>query len=303
LLSALSELPEAMQRLLSDEQEISSLATQFAPLRSSWAVVGSARNRIAAEEIRVKCSELTYRSISCDESSDKKHIDLSAEPMTLVCAAGVTGSAADDIAKEVEIFASHNGVPIVIASEGANRFSAAAGVIRVPKVHADLSFLMSAMAGHLFGYHAALAIDEQALPLRRARVAVEQAAEMTGRDPIAMLDLLTTTVAPASEDFMQRLRAGRYDGSLSASASARIALALRDITIRTEQGVLPQTAGPEAAINELTAALTEGIDQVSRTVDTIRHQAKTVTVGTSRSDEAILTVPLVRALLENGAKR
>src|SRR6185437_2490077 len=160
LLSALLMLPDALQQVLDGEKQIAALAEEYAPLRRSWAVVGSARNRIAAEEIRIKCSELTYRSISCDESSDKKHIDLSAEPLTLVCAAGMTGSAADDMAKEVEIFASHNGVPIVIATQDESRFSAAHGVVWVPRVHPDLAFLLAAMAGHLFGYHAAMAIDE-----------------------------------------------------------------------------------------------------------------------------------------------
>ena len=45
------------------------------------------------------------------------------------------------------------------------------------------------------------------------------------------------------------------------------------------------------------------IDQLTRPVDAIKHQAKTVTVGISRADEELLTVPLVRALLEAGASR
>jgi glucosamine--fructose-6-phosphate aminotransferase (isomerizing) len=303
LLTGLASFPDAMRRLLDDERRVAALATSYAPQRASWAVVGSARNRIAAEEIRIKCSELTYRSISCDESSDKKHIDLSAEPLTLVCAAGMTGSAADDVAKEVEIFASHNGLPIVIATEGESRFHAAAGVIWVPRVHPELAFLLAAMAGHLFGYHAALAIDEQALPLKAARAAIERCAAANDREPMAMLDDLADAIGPAMDDFSTRLSAGRYDGSLSASASARIAIAFRAIAARSEGLLLSGNSGPETAVNELASALTEGIDQVSRTIDTIRHQAKTVTVGTSRSDEEILTVPLVEALLQTGADR
>jgi glutamine---fructose-6-phosphate transaminase (isomerizing) len=303
LLTGLAAFPDAMRRLLHDEEQVAALARRHAPLRASWAVVGSARNRIAAEEIRIKCSELTYRSISCDESSDKKHIDLSAEPLTLVCAAGMTGSAADDVAKEVEIFASHNGLPIVIATEGEARFGAASGVVWVPRVHPDLAFLLAAMAGHLFGYHAALAIDEQALPLKAARAAIEECAAANDREPTAMLGDLAEAIGPAMDDFMSRLSAGRYDGSLSASASARIAIAFHAIATRSEDALLSGGAGPETAVNELASALTEGIDQVSRTIDTIRHQAKTVTVGTSRSDEEILTVPLVEALLQTGADR
>jgi glucosamine--fructose-6-phosphate aminotransferase (isomerizing) len=303
LLSALSSLPDAMRRLLDDEKQVAVLAQRHAPMRTAWAVVGSDRNRIAAEEIRIKCSELTYRSISCDESSDKKHIDLSAEPLTLVCAAGVTGSAADDIAKEVEIFASHNGLPIVIATQDESRFNAGHGVIWVPRVHPDLAFLLAAMAGHLFGYHAALAIDEQALPLRAARAKIEEIAVANDREPAAMLVDLPAAIGPAADDFMRRLDACQYDGSLSARASARIAVAFHAIVTRSEETLLSRCSGPDAVINELVAALTDGIDQVSRTIDTIRHQAKTVTVGTSRSDEEILSVPLVEAVLAAGAGR
>ena len=54
---------------------------------------------------------------------------------------------------------------------------------------------------------------------------------------------------------------------------------------------------------DLTAALTKGIDELTRPVDAIKHQAKTVTVGISRSDETLLQVPLVRAVLAAGAPR
>jgi glucosamine--fructose-6-phosphate aminotransferase (isomerizing) len=69
--------------------------------------VGNGPNRIAAAEVRIKLSELCYKSIACDVTEDKKHIDLSSEPMILVCAAGLTGSNADDVAKEVAIYRAH----------------------------------------------------------------------------------------------------------------------------------------------------------------------------------------------------
>ena len=46
-------------------------------------------------------------------------------------------------------------------------------VIEVPAVPPALGFILSAMAGHLFGYEAALAIDASANPLRRAREAID----------------------------------------------------------------------------------------------------------------------------------
>ena len=70
------------------------------------------------QEMRIKLSELCYKSIACDVTEDKKHIDLSAEPMILVCAAGLHGSNADDVGKEIAIYRAHKAAPIVIADDG-----------------------------------------------------------------------------------------------------------------------------------------------------------------------------------------
>ena len=56
-------------------------------------------------------------------------------------------------------------------------------------------------------------------------------------------------------------------------------------------------------VEDLTAALTEGIEQLTRPVDAIKHQAKTVTVGISRADETLLQVRLVQDLLAAGVAR
>ena len=166
-----------MQRVTAGRAAIAEAAQQIAPPRRYWAIVGNGLNRVAAEEARIKLSELCYKSIACDATEDKKHIDLSSEPLILVCAAGLTGSNADDVAKEVAIYRAHKAAPIVIASDGDERFNAALAVISVPEVHPSLAFVLSAMAAHMFGYEAALAIDAQARPLREARAAIESAVE------------------------------------------------------------------------------------------------------------------------------
>ncbi len=295
-----------MTRVLAQRGRIRELAQRHAPARRHWAVVGNGRNRIAAEEIRIKLSELCYKSIACDATEDKKHIDLSSEPLTLVCAAGLGGSAAGDVAKEVAIFRAHAGVPIVIATEGEARFEHAAGVVFVPGVHPALAYVLSTMVGHLFGYEAALAIDAQALPLRKARAAVEQATAAAASADEA-LDRLGPALAPVAAELRERVRARDYDGTLEAGTALQVVSLLR-----YAEGLAPldayqlehgKVATPGVLLDDLTAALTAGIDQLTRPVDAIKHQAKTVTVGISRSDEALLTVPLVRELLEAGAGR
>lgn len=306
VLGALRALPAAMTKVLARRDRIRELAQRHAPSRRHWAVVGNGRNQIAAQEIRIKLSELCYKSIACDATEDKKHIDLSSEPLTLVCAAGLSGSAVDDVAKEVAIFRAHAGVPIVIATEGEVRFDHAAGVVPVPAAHPALAYVLSAVAGHLFGYEAALAIDAQALPLRRARAAVEQATTAAGSADEA-LERLGPALAPIAAELRGRVRAGEYDGTLDAGTALQVVSLLR-----YAEGLAPldayqlehsKVATPSVLLDDLTGALTTAIDQLTRPVDAIKHQAKTVTVGISRSDEALLTVPLVRGLLEAGAVR
>jgi glucosamine--fructose-6-phosphate aminotransferase (isomerizing) len=306
LLGALRDLPAAMERLLGQRERIGELAGAHAPAKRHWAVVGNGPNRVAAEEIRIKLSELCYKSIACDATEDKKHIDLSSEPLTLVCAAGLAGSAADDVAKEVAIFRAHKSVPVVIHTEGEARFGAAAGAIAVPAVHPALAYVLSTMAGHLFGYEAALAIDAQALPLRQARAAIERTAGAT-RSADELLDRLGPELEAPAADYRLRLRGGRYDGAMRASTALSVAslfrYAERAVPLDAYQAEFGTQATPGAVVDDLAVALTAGIDELTRPIDAIKHQAKTVTVGISRSDETALTVPLVRQLLEAGAAR
>lgn len=162
LLSSLARVPAALEATLATRPDIAAAARTFAPSRRYWAIVGNGPNQIAARELRIKLSELCYKSIACDATEDKKHIDLSSEPMILVCAAGLVGSTADDVAKEVAIFRAHKAAPIVIASNGDRAFDAALAVLSVPDTHPRLGFVLATMVGHLFGYEAALGIDAQA---------------------------------------------------------------------------------------------------------------------------------------------
>jgi glucosamine--fructose-6-phosphate aminotransferase (isomerizing) len=60
---------------------------------------------------------------------------------------------------------------------------------------------------------------------------------------------------------------------------------------------------PGALVDELVVALTRAIEELTRPVDAIKHQAKTVTVGISRSDEGVVDRALVQATLRAGAGR
>ncbi|MGH9055019.1 MAG: SIS domain-containing protein [Acidimicrobiales bacterium] len=303
-LRGLRDLPEAMEALLARREEIGRLASAVAPPRRYWAVVGSGPDKIAAAEVRIKLSELCYRSISSDATEDKKHIDLSCEPLILVCAAGLRGPTAGDVAREVAIYRAHKATPVVVVSEGeADRFQAlAADVIAVPDTEPNLGFVLSAMVGHLFGYEAALSIDAQALPLRVARAAIEGALARGDTDVLARL---RPDLEQASQPFLLGLRDGRYNGNLEAATAVRLVSLLRYATgavpLESYELETSKVGAPTALLADLLEALGAGIDELTRPVDAIRHQAKTVTVGISRSEDALLRTPLVEATLSAGA--
>ncbi|MGI8757967.1 MAG: SIS domain-containing protein [Acidimicrobiales bacterium] len=304
LLDDLRRLPAAMDQVLGRRRDIGVAASAHAPGRRYWAVVGNGANRIAAEEVRIKLSELCYKSIACDATEDKKHIDLSSEPLVFVCAAGLSGPNADDVAKEVAIYRAHKAAPVVVATEGQD-FPAAVATVAVPAVHPALAFVLSAMAGHLFGYEAALAIDAQAQGLRQARAAIEAALSAPG--DAGLLERLAPRLAPVSARILDGLRSGAYDGHLAPSHALEVASLLRYATGALPLEIFELDYGklglPSVVVEDLTNALTRAIDDLTRPIDAIKHQAKTVTVGISRSEDALLQAPLVREVIAAGAGR
>ena len=209
--------------------------------------------------------------------------------MILVCASGLSSSTADDVAKEVAIYQAHMACPIIIATEGEDRFSAASAVITVPPVHPSLAYILSTMAGHLFGYRAALAIDALALPLRRARGVIEEvAADPQLRDNA--INSLETRLQKPWTAFRKELIAGNYDGALEARTAARLTslfnYVLGFVPLESYAIEFGQPGTPGTIVDSLVEELTQAIDQMTRPVDAIKHQAKTVTVGISR--EAIV---------------
>ncbi len=305
LLRELGRLPDAMERTLALRPAIAEAAREYAPRLRDWSVVGNGLDRIAAEEIRIKLSELCYKAIACDTTEDKKHIDLSSEPLILVCATGVQGSTAADTRKEIDVYRAHRATPIVIASEGA-AFPSAAAAIEVPEVAPELSFVLATVVGHLFGYHAALAIDDLARPLRAIRAGLDEVAESdrssvgaSGGSP-ALRSLVRLREAAFFEidTAWRELVDGGYDGNLHVGLAVRLALALN----RLSSGL--GDSGEEAAasaLDSLRDALDAAIDDLTRHVDTIKHQAKTVTVGISRHDQTLGRMSLAAALVEAGA--
>jgi glucosamine--fructose-6-phosphate aminotransferase (isomerizing) len=289
----LEQAPEMMGRLLARKEEIRRSVETLAGRKRYWAVVGSGPNKAAADEIRIKLSELCYRTISSDVVEDKKHIDLSAEPLILVCAAGSPEAVLADIVKDAEIFKAHKSAVVVFADEGEERFERIAdAVIPIPRAPMQLSVILNTLAGHLWGYYAACRIDADALFLREFKgclngIMVEQAKRNLSPYECIADRRLRRLVA----DFSERLRE-RWNRDAFSEAGVRTMSDLV-LLLKYAAGKLPLDdfrqdfpGGGEAAspIDRLDIALGHAVDELSRPIDAIRHQAKTVTVGTSRKE-------------------
>lgn len=274
----LERLPGLIAEVLGKEKQIAECATSFAPQARYWAVTGSGVNHTAALEIRIKLSELCYKSIPVDYTEDKKHIDLSTEPLTLVVANDLPGDLVGDVVKEVAIFKAHNGKPIVFATEGADADAFgeyAERVIPLPAVGGDLAFVLATVAGHMFGFHAARAIDRAAQLLKTV---------MTDLGHVAMGDAEAdaTGLIGRLDAFIDEGAEGAFNSGLGANDLAGLAKLSRDLTKAAND-----TAKLQALAQQALAPVRHTFEETSRPIDTIRHQAKTVTVGTSRPEDAL----------------
>ncbi|MEV0154230.1 SIS domain-containing protein [Micromonospora sp. NPDC050686] len=294
LLVGLLEMPAHLTAVQGLADEVAAASREM-PAYPSWAVVGSGPNRVAAAEVRIKLSELCYRTVSTDALEDKKHIDLSAEAMILVCAAGTPPQQVRDMAKEIEIYAAHRNAPVVIADDGVDIAWAAQHVIRVPRAHPALAWLLSTAVGHLISYHTARAIDELALPLRQALTLLEERVDQGASRFTDVAEL-----AEPVEEFLAEVATGRTRGVLSPQATlslANVLLLLRGLTAG-----LPMRADEMGEpLDYVRDQLTEAVEELTRSIDSVKHQAKTVTVGTSRDDNDLLDNPLTAALIEAGS--
>jgi glucosamine--fructose-6-phosphate aminotransferase (isomerizing) len=297
-LAELAALPDLMQRVLDGESAIEAAAEKLAPTRGHWAVVASGPNKVAAAEARIKLSELCYKSIALDTVENKKHIDLSTEPLVIVFAAGNPAPVLNDVVKDVAIFKAHKALPIVFAAEGERRFDPyAAAVVHLPKAPPFSSVALCALASHLFGYHAARAIDENARFLAGIRATLVE-----GLTDDSVRRALSQTLASPRREFLDRLQRERFTSALQPVTAVRLASLLDVATgasvATPEQQALVGGDGGDV-IGVFVNVLGEALDQCSRPIDAIKHQAKIVTVGTSRPQET-LSGPVADALNSSG---
>ncbi|MCP3943310.1 MAG: SIS domain-containing protein [Desulfobacteraceae bacterium] len=292
----LTLLPEKMHTILNMKDEIKASASRLAVAKDYWATVGSGANKTSADEIRIKLSELCYKTISSDFVEDKKHIDLSSEPLIIVCAAGTRESVLGDIIKDTAIFHAHKAWPVVITTIGENRFDLyAKDVFKIPAISEHLAPVLNTLVGHIWGYYAALAINEGSQFMYTCREEIRDVLDehtAMGHDEYEVLleKNFREKIAGVYNRFSQKRREHYFPAAMGLDRVTNITLLLKYLS-----GRLPVSdfeidfeikGTPSNMLNTFFKNMGHAINTLARPVDAIKHQAKTVTVGTSRISES-----------------
>ena len=287
--------PQLMEQIFSRRDQISA-SVKKASAKKYWAIVGSGPNKAAADEIRIKLSELCYKTISSDIVENKKHIDLSAEPLILVCAAGNPAPVLEDIVKDAAIFKAHKAAVIVFANEGDDRFDKIAdAVIPIPVAPMPMPVILNTMAGHLWGYYAACAIDEEALIFREFRNNLNLSMAQHVKRNYSLYDRIADVqLRRVINEFYQNFNNSRNDGAFNLLGVRTISdlvllakYAAGKLPLEDYRHEFKSEEDFTSPLDLLDVTLGKAIDELTRPIDAIRHQAKTVTVGTSRKEKEL----------------
>ncbi len=288
-------IPDKMRVVLNMRDQIRESAFRLAVTKNYWATVGSGANKTSADEIRIKLSELCYKTISSDFVEDKKHIDLSSEPLIIICAAGTRESVLGDIIKDTAIFHAHKATPLVIATEGEDRFDLyARDVFKVPRIKEQFAPILNTLVGHIWGYYAALAINEGSRFMYQCRADVQEMLDeftAMGHDAYEVLleKKFREHIAAFYNQFSKKRRENAFPAAMGLDNVANITLLLKYLSGRlpvSDFEIDFMTKGtPSNMLNAFFENLGFAINNMARPVDAIKHQAKTVTVGTSRIKE------------------
>jgi glucosamine--fructose-6-phosphate aminotransferase (isomerizing) len=217
--------------------------------------------------------------------------------LIIVCAAGTRGTVIGDIIKDTAIFKAHKAIPVVIADESDNRFDPyAQDVFHVPAVEEHLAPILNTLVGHIWGYYAALAINEGSQFLYGFQEEIRKTLDQHGNSGLDIYEVFLEKsfrekVARFYTQFRSKKDQNRFPAIMGLEAASDLTLLLKYLSGKLPVSDFELDFGlkgtPLNILNRLFNCLGESINSMARPVDAIKHQAKTVTVGTSRIREKV----------------
>jgi glucosamine--fructose-6-phosphate aminotransferase (isomerizing) len=149
------------------------------------------------------------------------------------------------------------------------------------------------MVGHLWGYYAARAIEESSNLLKNIRIitvdALIKSSKMNVYQDRNIIEALSRKLYSPCNEFYSLLRKGRYNSCLEVHNATQLSLLFKylqgKISIDDFEVDFGKIGTLSNILNESINCLSSAIADLTRPIDAIKHQAKTVTVGISRLEE------------------
>ncbi len=164
----------------------------------------------------------------------------------------------------------------------------------MPVVAEHLAPVLNTLAGHLWGYYAALSIHEGSRFLFRFHEELQLAVGSATRRGADLFELVLEKgfrekIAEFYADFRRKRRQKQFPVTVGYDASSDLILLLKYLSGRLPAADFDLDFDRQGTAANMLAVLFErlghAIGFLARPVDAIKHQAKTVTVGTSRISE------------------
>ena len=184
---------------------------------------------------------------------------------------------------------------MVIADEGEERFGPyAEDVFHVPQVSPQFAPILNTLVGHIWGYHAALAIHEGSRFLHDMRESIHHTLDDLAEQGLDIYEVVLEKtfrekIAGFYQAFRDRRKAKQFPTAITHASD--LTLLFKYLSGRLPLSDFEMDFGLKGTakniLDTLFRVLGESINLMSRPVDAIKHQAKTVTVGTSRISERV----------------
>jgi len=245
-----------------DRKDVFGKVYEYPLKHSSWYVAyDDSPNSVCGMEIRIKYSEGCYQSLPHLDVDDLLKLEVKNAFITYI-SSGISEDVEDAIVRLAE---GNNRLIVIVPFERLSERLAELNqkgdisFINIPNVEPDFSFIPTAIAGQLASYHAAVALDGRKHYFHDIRESIR----------------IPDKVGKWWKDLSESLKCGEFDQGFSVCQFEH----LNNIYADFERTCFKRGCEEEL---KLVNYLTELYRFSRRPIDTIKHQAKTITVGAVR---------------------
>ena len=231
-------------------------------VNNSWYVLrDSSSNGVCADELRIKYSENCYQSVSSLTLSEAIRLNIKKSFITLISERPLS-ELENDILKLTE---NKNSLTLIVIDSVIPdnlielEASGQLAVINMPRANTHFSFLPTVIAGQFLSYYLALSLDE------RKKYFIDLKESLLSKDKMKI----------AYFNLQKAISSGLLNQGFSAQE-------IKSLIMHADSYIKDNSYQENASYLKLSNHLESLIQYSRRTIDTIKHQAKTITVGAVR---------------------